>query len=166
MQNKLLQPCYNTHKATNNNLLLSDPETFGISVQSDQATIHRMPLSAVIGHNVNTRPVIMDIIDATKHLARGGKKDARYIAKMIIKLLKKSDSSYKLADLVMFDGAKNVQNGGKIIHAFNPRILSIHGGEHASGLFFGDAAKLNPIKVKYFDFCLHIFEHRHLTCFS
>ena len=69
MQNKLLQPCYTTHKATNNDLLLSDPETFGISVQSDQATIHRMPLSAVIGHNVNTRLVIMDIIDATKHLA-------------------------------------------------------------------------------------------------
>ena len=85
---------------------------------------------------------------------------------MIIKLLKKSDPSYKLADLVMFDGAKNVQNGGKIIHAFNPRILSIHGGEHASGLFFGDAAKLNPIKVQYFDFCLHIFEHSRLTCFS
>ena len=147
MQFKLLQPCYDSHQATNDELLQSDAGTFGISVQSDSATIATMPLTAVIGHNVNNRPVIMAILDATKHLARGGKKDARYIAKMMIKLLKKVDPKCMLVDLIMFDGAKNVQNGGKIITAYNPRILSIHGGEHAASLFFTDIAKLNPIKV-------------------
>ena len=147
MQFKLLQPCYATHQATNDQLLLSDAGTFGISVQSDSATISTMPFTAVIGHNVNNRPVIMAILDATKHLARGGKKDARYIARMMIKLLKKVDPQSKIVDLIMFDGAKNVQNAGKIITAYNPRILSIHGGEHAASLFFSDIAKLNPIKV-------------------
>ena len=148
MQNQLLDPCYKTHAATNDELLLSDPETFGISIQSDSATIHRLPFSAVVGHNANNRPVILDIIDATKHLANGGKKDARYFAHMIIKILKKKDPTHTLVDLVMFDGAKNVQNGGKIITAYNPRILSIHGGEHASACFFNDIAKLNPVKVQ------------------
>ena len=166
MENKLLQPCYASHEATNDHLLLSDPETFGLSVQSDSATISTMPLTAVIGQNVNNRPVILDIIDATKHLAKGGKKNARYIARMIIKLLKKIDPKSILVDLIMFDGARNVQNGGKIVEAYNPRILSIHGGEHATGLFFGDCAKLNPIKVRYFGFMLLILEQRHLTYFS
>ena len=67
---------------------------------------------------------------------------------MIIKILKKKDPTHTLVDLVMFDGAKNVQNGGKIITAYNPRILSIQGGEHASGCYFNDIAKLNPVKVQ------------------
>ena len=32
MQNQLLDPCYKTHAATNDELLLSDQETFGISI--------------------------------------------------------------------------------------------------------------------------------------
>ena len=30
---------------------------------------------------------------------------------------------------------------------YNPRILSIHGGEHNTLLWFDDVSKLNPIKV-------------------
>ena len=53
---------------------------------------------------------------------------------MIINILKKKDPKHTLVDLVMFDGTKNVQNGGKIITAYNPRILSINGGEQSMPL--------------------------------
>jgi hypothetical protein len=43
-----------------------------------------------------------------------------------------------LIDLVFFDGASNVQNAGKILRAFNPRITVGHGAEHVVSLLFAD----------------------------
>ena len=51
-----------------------------------------------------------------------------------------------LVDLVFFDGASNVQNAGKILRAFNPRITVGHGAEHVVSLFFSDVYT----KVRYF----------------
>jgi len=39
---------------------------------------------------------------------------------------------------VFFDGASNVQNAGKTLRAFNPRITVGHGAEHVVSLFFSD----------------------------
>ena len=89
----------------------------------------------------------LDIVDSTDQLVVGEKKDARYIARIMIKELKRIDPTSKLVDQVMFDGARNVKNAGKIITTYNPRILSIHGGEHNTSLWFDDVSKLNPIKI-------------------
>ena len=43
-----------------------------------------------------------------------------------------------IVDLVLFDGASNVQNAGTILQAFNPRITVGHGAEHVVSLFFSD----------------------------
>ena len=144
----LLRDTYKSTEKANYACLEDNPEIFGISLQSDGATIKRMPLVNVIGHNINKRPVCLGLVDCTGHLAAGGKKDASFLAEKIITYLQRVDKGQTLVDLVMFDGASNVQNAGKIIKAFNPRIYVIKGGEHCSGLFFGDIAKLHPIKVR------------------
>ena len=43
-----------------------------------------------------------------------------------------------IVELVFFDGVSNVQNAGKILQAFNPRITVGHGAEHVVSLFFAD----------------------------
>ncbi len=43
-----------------------------------------------------------------------------------------------LVDLVFFDGASNVQNAGKILRAFNPRITVGHGAKQVVSLLFAD----------------------------
>ena len=130
----------------------SDANTYGLSLLSDSATVGGAPLLNILGVNPNSRPVCLDIVDSTDHLVKGGKKDARHIARYMIRAIKKVDPESKLVDQVMFDGARNMKNAGKIITNYNPRILSVHGGEHNTTLWFGDMSKLNPVKVRLFDF--------------
>lgn len=148
----LLSSCFSTHRTTNNRIMGSDANTYGLSLLSDSATVGGDPLSNILGHNPNSRAVCLDVVDSTDHLVKGGKKDARYIARYMIRQLKKVDPESKLVDQVMFDGARNMKNAGKIITNYNPRILSVHGGEHNTALWFNDMAKLNPIKVRLFNF--------------
>lgn len=61
-------------------------------------------------------------------MASGGKKDAKYIAKIVQPLIKKMEETEDvhelknpgLVDMVFFDGASNVQNAGAILQAYNP----------------------------------------------
>ena len=95
---------------------------------------------------VNNPFALLEIADCTAHLAKGGKKDAEYIAKIIMPLIQQIESkedmhkktSPGIVDLVFFDGASNVQNAGEILCAFNPRITVGHGAEHVVSLFFAD----------------------------
>ena len=41
-------------------------------------------------------------------------------------------------DLIIFDGASNVQGAGHILGAYYPRTTTIKGGEHVVALFFND----------------------------
>lgn len=45
-------------------------------------------------------------------------------------------------DLVIFDGASNVQKAGKILEARYPRLSVVHGAEHVLSLFYSDIFKL------------------------
>ena len=85
LRGPLLKSCFLTHRTNNDRILNSDANTHGLSLQSDSATIHRGPFTNIIRHNPNTRPVCLDIVDSTDQLVVGGKKDARYIARIMIK---------------------------------------------------------------------------------
>jgi hypothetical protein len=43
-----------------------------------------------------------------------------------------------VVDLVLFDGASNVQKAGRILAIHHPRITVVHGAEHVTSLFFKD----------------------------
>jgi hypothetical protein len=43
-----------------------------------------------------------------------------------------------VVDLVLFDGASNVQNAAKLVSIIYPRITVVHGTEHVVSLFFKD----------------------------
>jgi len=128
--------------------LLSEARVFGVTVFGDGATIKikTVLLVNVLAACVNNPFVLLEIADCTAHLAEGGKKDAKYFAKIIMPLIQQIESeedmhkktSPGIVDLVFFDGASNVQNAGKILWAFNPRITAGHGTEHVVSLFFAN----------------------------
>ena len=62
------------------NELLKDAKTFGLTLLGDGATIKRMPLINIIASGVYCPVAVLSIADCTNHMAKGGMKDADYIA--------------------------------------------------------------------------------------
>ena len=140
--------------------LLSEEKIYGVTVFGDGATIKSVPLVNILAAGVNNPFALLDIVDCTKHCALGGKKDARYLADIVKPLITKMESERDMhnrrctgiVDLVFFDGASNVQNAGKILQAFNPRITVGHGAEHVVSLFFSDVYNKIPEFKKMSEF--------------
>ncbi len=94
----------------------------------------------------NNQFALLDIVDCTSEIAKGGKKDAKYIAGLLKPIISwieqnKDPNNQKtdhqgVVDLVLFDGASNVQNAGKLVSITYPRITVVHGAEHVVSLFF------------------------------
>jgi hypothetical protein len=126
--------------------LLFESEIFGVSVFGDGATIKSIPLINILAASPSNPFSLLDIVDCTAHLAEGGKKDAPYLANMILPHISTMESSrdennnYRkgVVDLVLFDGASNVQNAGRILAINHPQITAVHGAEHVTYLFFKD----------------------------
>ena len=87
---------------------------------------------------------MLDIVDCTDHCAPGKKKDAKFIAKMFLPLIEKTELATDvhgnkqsgIVDMVFFNGARTVQNSGKILVVRYPCITVGHGAEHVVALFF------------------------------
>ncbi len=126
--------------------IISGGNTFGITVYSDGATIKGNPLINVLAAGVNNPFALLDIADCTDHLAKGGMNNASYIAKIIEPMVanlegKLNGNRHKctgIVDLVLFDGASNVQNAGELLQVKYPCITVGHGAEHVVLLFFKD----------------------------
>jgi len=157
---KYLDAIHETSYKQQMSALLSEAKIFGVTVFGDGATIKSVPLVNVLAAGVNNPFALLDIVDCTDHCARGGKKDARYIADIVKPLITKIESERDLhnnrcpgiVDLVFFDGASNVQNAGQILQAFNPRITVGHGAEHVVSLFFSDVYRKIPEFQKLSEF--------------
>ena len=55
---------------------------------------------------------------------------------------RKIDPDKKLIDIVMFDGASNVQLGGKLLKVHYPKFKFMHGVEHTVLLFFNEFSNI------------------------
>jgi hypothetical protein len=61
---------------------------------------------------------------------------------------------------VLFDGASNVQNTGKLVSIAYPRITVVHGAEHVVSLFFKDIFTKMPVfqcLSQFLKWCRNIF---------
>ncbi len=80
-----------------------------------------MPLINVLAAKRNNPFALLDIVDCTTYLQSGGKKDAHYIANMILPLIQRMENTRDthnnnytgIVDLVLFNGASNVQKTGR-----------------------------------------------------
>jgi hypothetical protein len=85
-----------------------------------------------LGSSPNNPYALLDIVDCTSEMAKGGKKDAKYIAGLLKPIISwieetKDPNNQKtdhrgVVDLLLFDGASNVQNAAKLVSITYPRI--------------------------------------------
>ena len=122
-------------------------EIFGLTFYGDGATIQRNPKINLLCSGVHNPCAVLDIADCSGHMSRGGKKDAAYIARLFIPIMKMLDPQKLWGDLIYFDGASNVQKAGTIISKHFPRCTVLHGGEHIVSLYFNDIFKMHQFNM-------------------
>ena len=166
---KLLDAIYKESFDSSMKTLLSESKIYGVSVFGDGATIAKIPLINVLGASPNNSFALLDIIDCTGEMGSGGKKTATYIASLLRPIIKRIEefkdpiskqSHPGVVDLLLFDGASNVQNAGKHLAISNPRITVVHGTEHVVSLFFKDVFTKVPVFIhiaKFVKRCRNIF---------
>ena len=115
---------------------MSQAEIFGLAVYGDGATVARTAFVNILASGVNITNACLEIHDCTKQLQGGGKKDSEYIADLVSKHVDKLDPLKNKVDMVIFDGAANMQKAGRILEVRYPLITCIHGAEHVVSLFF------------------------------
>ena len=89
---------------------------------------------------------IIDIIDCSRHMSEGGKKDAYYICQQMLPKMRMLDPDRNLFDWISFDGASNVQKAGCLIEQYFPRCTVTTGVEHTVSLLFGRIMAIRPMK--------------------
>ena len=136
----------NIHGINKAKLLVEAP-LCGITFLGDGATIKQMPLFNVLAMSGSTPPLTIGIVNCTKHMAAGGKKDASYIVDIFEDKVDEYGPKHSLFDLFYFDGASNVQKAGEVLMAKYPCTFCYHGGKHVVSLFFTLLSKIKPIKV-------------------
>jgi hypothetical protein len=88
-------------------------------------------------------------------MAKGEKKNTQYIAGLLKPIISwieqtKDPNNQKtdhrgVVDLVLFDGASNVQNARKLVSITYPPITVVHDAEHVVSLFFEDIFTKMPV---------------------
>jgi hypothetical protein len=116
--------------------LKKEADIYGITLYADGATIGKTPYINILGCGAHISNACLEIHDCTKRLVDGGKKDSEYNTEIMSNHINRLDPKKKLIDLVIFDGASNMQKAGLALGILFPRITCIHGAEHVVSLFF------------------------------
>jgi hypothetical protein len=119
-------------------------EKFGLAMATDGATIQRHPMMNVMGLSVVfSNVMLLAVLDATEHLARGFHKDAEYIANSIIPIIRQLPNPLCL-DLIVCDGAADMTRFRLLLCALFPFVLSIWCISHITNRIF---SKIGDIYV-------------------
>ena len=144
---KLLDLNYDIYKNQTMENLLKEADIYGLTFFGDGATIKKSPFMNILASSIHEPAGCLSIVDCSGHLASDGTKDAFFIANLFIPHIKAIETKNpKCADLVIFDGASNVQKAGALLEAQFPRLSVIHGAEHVVSLFYSDV-----FRIKEFD---------------
>jgi len=158
--NELLDLNYSIYMEKSRERLLNESGVYGLAIFGDGATIKKTPYFNILASGVHSPATCLEIVDCSEHLSGGGKKDATYISQQIIPYIQELEQhEQNLVDLVIFDGASNVQLAGTVLAVLYPRLTVLHGAEHVISLFFGDVfkqpemilfIKISQLAYKYF----------------
>lgn len=128
--------------------LIKEADVYGISFFGDAATVKKTPLINILASSVHMPVGCLKIVDCSAHLETNGRKDASYIAQLFFPHIVEIENQVpRCTDLVIFDGASNVQKAGALLEAQFPHISVIHGAEHVISLLYQDVFKLTPFMV-------------------
>ena len=123
-------------------MIKKEAYVLGLLFLSGCANIYRTPLLniLVLGNNIPVH--VLEIVGLQGQLEYDGGKDVTFICTIFLERIIKIDPSKSTTDVVMFDGASNVQLGGEILKSCYPNITVMREIEHAVYLFFNDISKI------------------------
>ena len=81
----------------------------------DGATISRVPLLNILVSGKNLPVAILELVDFQGHLADDGTNNTIFICNRFIDHFKIIDPHKSIIDVIMFDGASNVQLAGELL---------------------------------------------------
>ena len=84
----------------------------------------------ILDSGKNTPVAVFKIIYCQGHLADGNKKYGTFICNQCLNHMKEVDPTKTLSDIVMFDGALNVQLAGRLFKVHYPKLTVMRGVEH------------------------------------
>jgi hypothetical protein len=135
--------------------LLKEFKVFGIALFGNGATIQKVLMMIFLEFSPNSPFALLDIVDCTSEMAKGGKKDAKYIAGLLKPIISRIEEAKDpnnqktdhrgVVDLLLFDDASNVQNAAKLASITYPRITVVHGAEYVVSVFFKDIFTKMPV---------------------
>ena len=92
-----------------------ESEIFGFLFLGDGATIYRVPLLNILVSAKDLPVAILELVDCQGHLADGGINNGTFICNIFLDHFKRIDPHKSVADVIMFDGASNVQLAGELL---------------------------------------------------
>jgi hypothetical protein len=108
-----------------------------------------------LGSSPNNPFALLDIVDCTSEMAKGGKKDAKYVTGLLKPIISRTEQTKDpnnqktdhqgVVDLVLFYGTSNVQNARKLVFITYPHITVVHGAEHVVSLLFKEIFTKMPV---------------------
>ena len=90
----------------------------------------------------NLPVAVLELVDCRCHLADGGTKNSTFICNRSLDHFKIFDPHKSIIDVIMFDGASNVQLAGELLQIRYPKVTVMCGVEHTVSLFFDDVSKI------------------------
>ena len=128
-----LPALYSSYRAAAIKKLIGEAPLSGFTLLGDGASIRKISLVNIIASNPGKESCMLDVVDCSEHIiAEDGRKDAWYIAKMFLTVLRERDPNKQYCDMVVFDGASNCyQKGARLIEEHYPWVTDVcRGIEH------------------------------------
>ena len=85
---------------------------------------------------------VLELVNYQGHLADGSTKNASFICNRFLDHFKIIDPHKSIIDVIMFDGASNVQLACELLQIQHPKNTLMRGVEHTVSLFFNDVSKI------------------------
>jgi hypothetical protein len=117
--------------------LLADVNTYGIGIFGGGATIVKTPLMNILARSPNNPSCVLDVVDCSRHMMQGGKKDAWFVVKHILPIMKKIDPHKDRINVVAFDGSSNVQKAAALLKEHFPVVTVMQGVEQTIARMMG-----------------------------
>jgi hypothetical protein len=128
--------------------LLKEANVYGLTFFGDAATVKKSPLINILASSVHLPVGCLRIVDCSGHLEKDGRKDAVFISELFLPHINEMEKNVpQCTDLVIFDGASNVQKAGALLEAKFPHLTVIHGAEHVISSFYHDIFKLPQFEM-------------------
>ena len=130
---------------SNLSLIKKESNIFRLLFLGDGANISIILILNILVSGGNLPVSLLELVDCQVQLRYCGEKDGTFICNICFEQIRKIDPHKSITDVVMFDGASNIQLAGEMLKIYYPNISVMREVEHTVSLFFNYASKIPSV---------------------